>query len=416
MCAENKTSRRFFNTFTLYLVMILLGIASGLSDIALLKTIGLAVSDIFIRIFRFISLPIIALSLIVTLFGYQTEASMKRIWQRIIFYTLSTTLIAATVSCILFLIIKPANIRTISHAVQPVTNNTSYAQHLAAIIPTNIFAPFIDYQVMAVLLVSIVVGIAIRYIPERESRDIVVKFFKGIHGLFLVITRWVVAIIPLGLYGFITATVIQLRDGMNIGGIGQYLTVVVLANVIQGLVVLPIWLRFNNIKPFETLRKMLPALSVAFFSKSSAGTLPITIETAEKNLGINSKISRLVLPLCTSINMNGCAAFIFATVIYLMQNQGIEITYAKMFTWIIVATIAAIGNAGVPMGCFFLSTSLLSSMNIPITLMGVILPFYSIIDMIETSLNVWSDSCVAKVVNDKLLPDTETITEVPELS
>jgi Na+/H+-dicarboxylate symporter len=408
MCEQSKIKNRFLNPFVIYLVMILLGIASGLSDISFFKTLGVTISDIFIRIFRCISLPIIALSLIVTLSSYSTEGAMQRLWRRILFYTLFTTLIAATVSCALYFFIHPANVSSLTQVVQPAANKTDYLRHLTSIIPTNLFAPFIDYQVMGVLLVGIIVGIAIRYIPEQEPRTTILHFFKGVHGIFLVITKWVVAIIPLGLYGFITATVIQLREGMNIGGIGQYLAVVVSANLLQGLVILPIWLRFNNIKPFQTLRKMLPALSVAFFSKSSAGTLPITIETAEKNLHINPKISRLVLPLCTSINMNGCAAFIFATVIYLMQNHGIEISFAKMLLWVIVATVAAIGNAGVPMGCFFLSASLLASMNVPITLMGVILPFYGIIDMIETSLNVWSDSCVAKVIDTRMVKEAES--------
>jgi Na+/H+-dicarboxylate symporter len=97
--------------------------------------------------------------------------------------------------------------------------------------------------------------------------------------------------------------------------------------------------------------------------------------------------------------MNGCAAFIFTTVIYLMQNHGIQINLVTMAIWIIIATISAIGNAGVPMGCFFLSASLLSSMDIPITLMGIILPFYGLIDMLETALNVWSDTCIVSVIH-----------------
>ena len=80
-----------------------------------------------------------------------------------------------------------------------------------------------------------------------------------------------------------------------------------------------------------------------------------------------------------------------------------------MGLWIIIATIAAIGNAGVPMGCFFLSASLLASLNIPITLMGIILPFYSLIDMLETALNVWSDACVTKVVANKTAATYEGI-------
>ena len=82
-----------------------------------------------------------------------------------------------------------------------------------------------------------------------------------------------------------------------------------------------------------------------------------------------------------------------------MQNNSMAITIPTLLTWVVIATVAAIGNAGVPMGCYFLSASLLSSMNVPIQLLGIILPFYTILDMVETSLNVWSDSCVATLVN-----------------
>lgn len=85
-----------------------------------------------------------------------------------------------------------------------------------------------------------------------------------------------------------------------------------------------------------------------------------------------------------------------------MQNAGADITPMMMLTWIVISTIAAVGNAGVPMGCFFLSASLLASMNVPIILMGVILPIYAVIDMVETTLNVWSDSCVCTMVNKDL--------------
>lgn len=411
MCAENRVRKsRLNNMLVIYLLMITLGIISGLSDIKFINAIGLIISDIFIKIFQCISLPIIVLSLIVTISNFATENAVNRVWQRTLFYTLSTTVIAATVSCLLYLIINPSNVNSVakSHDFKLHTQ-VNYLDHLSGLVPTNIFAPFIEHQVMGVLLIGIVFGIAIRYIPDADSKKSVRCFFLGMHGLFMVITRWVVKIIPIGLYGFIAATVLQLREGVNIRGIEEYLAVVVFANLIQGFIILPTWLKLNRIKPFAMMRKMMPALSVAFFSKSSAGTLPITIDTAEKRVGINPQISRFVLPLCTSLNMNGCAAFIFATVIYLMQNHGIDITLSTMLLWIVVATIAAIGNAGVPMGCFFLSASLLSSMNVPITLLGIILPFYSIIDMIETSLNVWSDSCVTKVVNDKTQLKTEIL-------
>ncbi|MEO8401357.1 MAG: dicarboxylate/amino acid:cation symporter [Gammaproteobacteria bacterium] len=390
--------------------MMSLGVLSGISGISFLESFGLIVSDIFIKIFKCISTPIIALSIIVTLSSYQEDGLMPNVWRKTMLYTISTTMLAAIVACILYLIINPNNVNDVSQTMTSgVANNGTYLQHLTSLIPSNVFAPFLEQQVIGVLLVGFIFGIAIRFIPDPDAKLAVTNFFKGMHGIFFVITKWVVKILPLGLYGFVTATVIQLNKGMDITGIGKYLLVIVLANLIQGFVILPAWLKLNRINPFKAMQKMMPALSVAFFSKSSAGTLPVTIETAEKRLKIDPKISRFVLPLCTSINMNGCAAFIFTTVIFLMQNHGMDITLATMGCWIVIATIAAIGNAGVPMGCFFLSASLLSSMNVPIILLGIILPFYSVIDMIETALNVWSDSCVANVVNQHYLKHKEDV-------
>jgi len=410
---STKTSEQhkfWFSTPFLYTLMILLGILSGWSDIGWLQALGLCIADIFIRIFKCISLPIIALSIIVTLANYSADGVMKTIWRRAMTYTFATTLIAATVSCLLYIYIHPNMVETIvPQAVIAQSSQLSYFEHVSHLIPDTIFSPFLEHQVMGVLLLGILIGVAIRFIPEPESRKTITSFFRGAHGLFMVITGWVIAIIPLGLYGFITTTVVQLRGGMAIKGIGEYLLIIVLANLVQGFVILPLWLKIQGIKPFAAMKSMLPALSLAFFSKSSVGTLPVTMETAEKNLNVKPQISRFVLPLCTSLNMNGCAAFIFATVIYLMQNHGIHISLPMMGLWIIISTIAAIGNAGVPMGCFFLSASLLASMNVPITLMGIILPFYSLIDMLETALNVWSDSCVAKVVNDQMLADEQGI-------
>jgi Na+/H+-dicarboxylate symporter len=405
MCQQHEAAKGGnYTTFLLYLIAIALGVASGMSEIPLLQNFGLMISDLFIKIFKCISLPIIALSLIVTLASYQDDGGMKSIWKRTLLYTLTTTIVAAALSCLLYIVIAPKNVHAVADGEAlkaSVVQGKSYFAHLSNLIPSNIFSPFLEHQVLGVLLVGMTVGISIRQIRDVDARQTITNFFKGAHGIFLVITNWVVAIIPLGLYGFITATVVQLKQGMEIKGIGEYLAVVVLANVIQGFVILPLWLKFNHIHPFKAMRGMLPALSLAFFSKSSAGTLPVTMETAEKNLKIDHKIARFVLPLCTTINMNGCAAFIFATVIYLMQNFGMEISYGTLFMWIFISTIAAVGNAGVPMGCFFLSASLLASMDVPITLLGVILPFYSIIDMIETSLNVWSDACVTMVVDKR---------------
>ncbi|WPY00892.1 Dicarboxylate/amino acid:cation symporter [Candidatus Trichorickettsia mobilis] len=386
----------------LYVLAISLGIASGLSEISFLHQAVHLITDAFMRIFNFLSLPLIALALIVTITTYKTDGEMKSLSSKTLQYTFGTTIIAATVACVLYILIAPklpdANM---IEAVTPTAENNDFKNHLLHLIPINLFEPFLEHRVISVLLMSIAIAIATRKINNIEARSAIINFFQGWHDIFMVLTKWVVTIIPLALYAFIAVSVIELKGGQDFSSIIEYLLVIILANVVQGVVILPLWLKWHNISPLSTAAAAMPALTIAFFSKSSSGTLPITIDCAQSRLGISPIVAKFILPLCTTINMNGCAAFIFTTVIYISQSNGMIIDYATLASWIIIATIAAIGNAGVPMGCFFLSASLLAAQGVPISLMGIILPFYAVIDMVETALNVWSDLCVTKVVYER---------------
>lgn len=144
---------------------------------------------------------------------------------------------------------------------------------------------------------------------------------------------------------------------------------------------------------------MVPAVLMALFTKSSAATLHVTMETAEQRLGVRKNISRFVLPICTTINLNGCAAFILVTSLFVMQNGGAALSMPTILLWILISVISAVGNAGVPMGCFFLTLSLMSGIGAPVSILGIILPIYTIIDMVETAENVWSDSCVCAMTD-----------------
>lgn len=252
---------------------------------------------------------------------------------------------------------------------------------------------------LSILILAVLIGAALRQIPDEEVRKNLSHMFRGLHGVLMIMTKWLLKLIPIGLFGFVTTSMDTLHAKHSLLGLGEYLSVIVLANLIQGFLVLPLWLKANGFAPFAMMKNLLRPLTVAFFSKSSVGTLPITMDTVEERLNISPEVSRFVLPLCTSVNMNGCAAFIFTTVIYMMQNAHMQLSIVDYLTWIVIATIAAIGNAGVPMGCFFLSVSLLVSMNVPMALLGLILPFYTLIDMLETALNVWSDCAVVRVVD-----------------
>lgn len=394
----------------LYVVAIVLGLINGFYGSEIWIQTGEFISTIFIRLFRFIAVPIIAVSIIATLSQISRSTESGRIFRHSVFYTLLTTILAATLAAILFELFAPANV-TLSDTTQASEaiagiKGKSYFDYITSVVPDNAIAPFLSANVLSVLIIAAAVGIAIAKLPHdsREQR-VLMAFFSGLQSVLFTLVSWIIMILPLGIFGFFTVLAKEINAGVAVGGLGTYFATVLSANFIQMLIVLPAILLLRGINPIRIFKGMLPALTVAFFSKSSAGTLPVTMRCSEVNLGVKESVSRFVLPMCTTINMNGCAAFILITVVYLMQNAGVDITWTTLAVWIFISTIAAVGNAGVPMGCFFLSASLLASMNVPILLMGVILPFYAVIDAIETTLNVWSDSNVAVLVHKDLYGD-----------
>lgn len=387
-----------------YLVAIVLGLVNGLWGSQFWQTAGQFISDIFIRLFRFIAIPIIAVSIISTLATISRSKESGKIFRHTIFYTLLTTVLAASLAAVLFVLYAPANVALTGTASQPEAlaniQGQSYFSYIESVIPDNIIAPFLSANVLSVLIIAAAVGIAIAKLPaDSKEQNLMITFFTALQSVLFTIVNWIIKILPIGIFGFFTVLAMQMASGVALGGLGVYLATVLTSNFVQMLVILPLLLLIRGINPLRVAKGMLPALTVAFFSKSSAGTLPVTMSCAENNLNVRPSVSRFVLPICTTINMNGCAAFILITVVYLMQNAGADISLGTLLIWIVISTIAAVGNAGVPMGCFFLSASLLASMNVPILLMGVILPFYAVIDAIETTLNVWSDSNVAVLVN-----------------
>jgi Na+/H+-dicarboxylate symporter len=399
--AAQKRSRLV--TAAAYVVAILLGIACGLWGGTLAQGFADFMSSVFVRLFKFISIPIIAVSIISTLARISQSSESGRIFRHTIFYTLTTTILAASTAAVLYVIFKPSNVS--AEGAKNIANITehSYMSYLQSVVPDNFLSPFLSANVLSVLLISAAVGIAIACMKRgSKTQEMLMTFFSALQEVLFILVKWLIAVLPLGIFGFISNFVVEMKQGVSIGGLGTYFGVVLGANFIQMLVVLPLFMLLRGVNPLRVAKGMAPALAVAFFSKSSAGTLPVTMNCSENNVGVHREVARFVLPICTTINMNGCAAFIFTTVIFLMQNAGAAITPWTMVIWIFIATLAAVGNAGVPMGCFFLSASLLASMNVPIILMGVILPIYAVIDMIETTLNVWSDSSVAAMVNADL--------------
>ena len=381
---------------------LVIGAVLGLLGIEWLDKSMEFIALVYTRLFQLLAVPTIVLAVITTFATFGSNGSGK-IFGHTITYTLLTTFAAAAVGAVLFVLIAPGNLPSEAlsgnAATSVVDSQLSYSNHFISVIPNNIIRPFLDGNVLSLLILAFAVGIGLSKLPDSENKSIVVKGLTGLQDLLFLLIRGLIWTLPLGIVAFSAQLSAQLSAGVIADSIGKYVLVVLGGNVIQFFVVLPLFLLARGLNPFHVLGRMTPAVLMALFTKSSAATLPVTMETAENRLGIHSNVSRFVLPICTTINMNGCAAFILVTSLFVMQNGGTPITLGTILLWILISVLSAIGNAGVPMGCYFLTLSLMSGVGAPIAILGIILPIYTIIDMVETAENVWSDSCVASMVN-----------------
>ena len=362
------------------------------------------IATVYVRLFQLLAVPTIVLAVTTTLATLGSGPDAGRIFRHTISYTLLTTIVAAAVGLLLYVIIAPGNMQLpVADSELPIVDSqVTYTDHLLSVIPNNIVKPFLEGNVLSLLILAAAIGIALSQIADTPQKKTVVNFLLGVQEVLFTLIRGLIVILPVGIVAFATQLSAQLSAGVIADSLGKYVAVVLGGNLLQFFVVLPIFLLTRHQNPIRVMSKMTPAILTALFTKSSAATLPVTMETAEKRLGIQPKVARFVLPICTTINMNGCAAFILVTSLFVMQQGGIELTWPTMLTWLLISVVSAIGNAGVPMGCYFLTLSLMSGINAPIAVLGIILPIYTIIDMVETAVNVWSDSCVCAMTDHDL--------------
>ena len=384
----------------LWIGALVVGAVLGMLGISALNELMNFIATVYTRLFQLLAVPTIVLAVMTTLAALGNQADTGKIFRRALVYTMLTTFAAAAVGLVLYNIVQPGNlpqamVQSGTSALPQDLGETSYYDHILGVIPNNIVRPFAEGNVLSILILAAAVGIALAKMPSSDKKDVIIKGLQGLQDLLFLLI-WA---LPLGIVAFAAQLSAQFSAGIVMASLGKYVAVILGGNMIQFFIILPLFLLARGLNPLRTLGRMMPAVLMALFTKSSAATLPVTMQTAEDRLGVSNKVSRFVLPICTTINMNGCAAFILVTSLFLMQNGGMSLPWATMILWLFISVLSAIGNAGVPMGCYFLTLSLMSGVNAPIGIMGIILPIYTIIDMIETAENVWSDSCVCAMVN-----------------
>lgn len=362
--------------------------------------------DIFLRGLRMIVIPLVFTSIALGVAGMGNSAALGRIAGKTILYYIVTTAIAAAIGLTLVNIVKPgvgANLNLAEKVTSIGTGEVSFIDQIVAIVPSNIFESMAKGDLLPIIFFAILFGLFMNKVDKKHTGTLS-DLFTAIYEVIMKITFFLIRLAPVGVFS-IVANVVgkQANDPQALinmaGSLGVFVLVVWSGLLIQGAVVLPTLVRvLGKQNPWRHISKMSTVLLTAFSTCSSGAALPINIRDSQEKCGISNKIASFVLPLGSTINMNGTALYECVTAIFIAQAYGIDLTLVQQIMIIFTALLAAIGTAGIPMAGMVMLTIVLSAVGLPLEGIGLVLAVEQLCDMPRTCINTYGDSCGAVII------------------
>lgn len=384
-----------------------------LREITKSKTLGSLikpVGDIFVRLLNMIAVPLVFASLLVGAASLSDLKNVARIGGKTVLLFMFTTVIAITTGLLFANIFQPGNFmppETKTMLLQTFSDEASskvqqevsvnIVDFFVNIVPRNPFKAIADGDFLQVVFFAILTGIFLTQIPKDKSKTII-NFFDGLSSAMILLVEKVMLIAPFAVFALISATVAEF--GFNI----LQTLLMYIITVASGLLFLMIFVYPALLKTIAR-QKILPiykalrqVMIVAFSTSSSAATLPLEMEVAEKKLGVSKKIASFVLPLGATVNMDGTALYQAVAAMFIAQVYGIEMDLTKQITIVITSVLASIGTAPVPGVGLIMLIIVLRSVGIPEEGIALILGVDRVLDMARTVPNIVSDSFTAVTV------------------
>jgi Na+/H+-dicarboxylate symporter len=387
------------------------------------------VGPAWIRLIMMIVVPLVMASLIVGTASLGDIARLGRVGGKTITFYLATTTIAITIGLVLSNIVRPG--RGVDEATQAQLMESyagatgarielaqevpSIIDVLVNIIPRNPIGAAANGEMLPIIFFSVMFGAALALI-QPDRRDTVLNFFHGVNDVAMILVDWVMRLAPYAVFVLLANVITQF--GVNLlGSLALYMLTVILGLAIHAFGTYSLAMRFlARISPVTFFKRIRKVPIIAFSTSSSNATLPVTIETAEEDLGVSDEVSSFVLPLGATINMDGTALYQGVAVMFIAQVFGIDLTWQAQLMVVLTATLASIGAAGVPSAGIIILTVVLAQAGVPETGIALILGVDRILDMCRTSVNVTGDlTCaafVARSEGEELTPRPVGIEEV----
>lgn len=355
--------------------------------------------DLFLRLIKFIIVPLILSTIIV---GVTSTGDIKRLGRlggKTITYYLVTSFIAISLGLLAGFIFSPGKGLEVKLSGEEVdvASSDGVVQTLLNIIPTNPIESLTNGDMLQIIFFAIFVGIGITIVGTKA--DPVKHFFDGFAEIMYKITGIVMTVVPIGIFGLLAPIVGEYGATVLLPLI-KLIIAMLITCLLHIIIVYSVAVKtMGKMKMLQFLKGIFPAAAVAFSTSSSAGTLPVTMKSAEDNLKVSKETSSFVLPLGATINMDGTAIYQGLAVMFIAQYFGANLSLSQLATVALIGTLASIGTAGVPGAGLVMLTMVLTAVGLPLEGLALVAGIDRILDMMRTSVNIIGDASASVVVD-----------------
>lgn len=363
---------------------------------------------IFLALLVMVVIPLVICSIILGIVNSGSPRALKAMGLRLVPYFIATTAIAVSIGVMLALMVEPGlkvdgatldSARAIAAVQPPATfDELSVPQRILNLIPTNFAQSLVSKDMLAIVIGSLFIGVALFSIPA-QARLSITQLCEAGQAITMAIIDWAMKLAPIAVFGLLADAVMRL-GWSALSAIGWYVACVLAGLALMLIIYLLIVTLVARRNPFDFLRAIRAVQLLAFSTSSSAAVMPLSMEAAEEKLGVHQEISRFVIPLGATINMDGTALYQAVAALFLCQIFGVELSAAEIVLLVCTTVGASIGTPAAPgVGVGVLATILLG-IGVPPQGVGIILGVDRILDMCRTSVNVTGD-LTASVVMDR---------------
>ena len=374
--------------------------SSYIKDTVIVEGVLYVVGQGFIRLMQMLVVPLVFCSLICGSMAIGDTKTLGKVGVKTIGFYLVTTALAVCVALGSALLINPGRGLDMDAVqkgtVSSATEATSLVDTLLNIIPKNPIQSMANGDMLPIIVFALFVGIMLAKLGTRGS--VVANFFSQFNDVMMEMTMAIMKVAPIGVFCLIARTFATVGFSA-FAPMLKYMGNVTLALAIQCLIVYQILLFvFTRLNPLKFIKKFLPVMGFAFSTATSNATIPMSIDTLSKKMGVSKQISSFTIPLGATINMDGTSIMQGVAVVFIAQAYGIPLTMGNLATVVVTATLASIGTAGVPSVGLVTLAMVLNSVGLPTEGIALIMGIDRILDMIRTAVNITGDAVCTTIV------------------